>query len=110
MIAVARLDELVKAPGTMDPAVELMFGAAELGLEMVFKKTSAEPFNIPVDNIGSVDVSDVAWRGDPSVKIAPIMPVDPAALLSRLPLRVVHAVYWSRLLGLLRGRASAYRR
>ncbi len=65
---------------------------------MVFKKTSAEPFNIPVDNIGSVDVSDVAWRGDPSVKIAPIIPVDPAALLSRLPLRVVHAVYWSRLL------------
>jgi hypothetical protein len=78
----------------------------DYGLEMIFKKQTGEPFRIPVDNIGSVTISDAAWRSDgrDGVVVSPVLPADPETLLARLPFRILHAAYWSRLRWALRDR------
>ena len=69
----------------------------DYGIEIVVQKTNDAPFKIPVDNISSAVVSDVAWTsGGTDIAVSPVLPVDPKTLFARLPFRTVHAAYWSR--------------
>lgn len=76
----------------------------DYGIEIVFRKTKGAPFSIPVDNSSSAAISDVAWRGDAAITIAPTLPVDLSFLFSRLPFMSITRAYWSRVFDVIRSR------
>jgi hypothetical protein len=72
----------------------------DYGIEIAFRKTTDQPFKIPVDTISSVTVKDEVWTagfGGEKVEIATTMPVDAQVLLARLPFRTLHAAYVAKL-------------
>jgi len=72
----------------------------DYGIEVVFRKTADQPFKIPVDTISSVTFTDAVWTagvGAEKVTVATSIPIDPEVLLARMPLRTLHAAYFSKL-------------